>query len=574
MRFKLFVSSAVLALFVFAGAGFCETIIEITDPVSGVIDAVGFTLAKGAELNIDIVGIQFPSGKSWSAYGWIINSNSRQPVWTMDRTGERVGGSKLIRQQKDVKFLEAGSYELYFIARLPDYWSGEEGSIFNILGQVFDNDDEVKRRDLRKCYVKLTSDELVSGDYKLFTPDGGFANALIKHNQMGDEEYHATAFELTQPMSIRIYALVEFPEDYHAPVDNTWIINNETRERVWEINERDLDHAGGGDKNMVYDGEVRLDRGSYTLYCMTDDSHSFEDFNVNPPYDPINWGVTVLPGSGATVSSFRVTTLDEEKEALIDLTQMRDDDFAERTFVLDQETKLHVYALGEMSYNDREFADFGGITNLASGEPVWEMTDRNTHHAGGADKNRMFDSFITLPAGMYSAFYVTDGSHSYRNWNSAAPFDKKRYGLSIYQVGDKKPASFRLANEADITKSTGILARIAQVRDNERRRARFHIDNEANVRVRAIGEGRDGNMYDYAYIVDLQSGRDVWEMTYRRTDHAGGSDKNRIIDDEIQLQPGEYEVVFITDGSHSFGSWNDSPPRYPMDWGVTVSMVK
>ena len=80
-------------------------------------------------------------------------------------------------------------------------------------------------------------------------------------------------------------------------------------------------------------------------------------------------------------------------------------------------------------------------------------------------------------------------------------------------------------------------------------------------------------MYDYAYIVDLDSGRDVWKMHYRRSDHAGGADKNRMVRDDIKLPSGEYEVVYESDGSHSFGRWNASPPRDQMNWGITISMA-
>jgi len=56
-------------------------------------------------------------------------------------------------------------------------------------------------------------------------------------------------------------------------------------------------------------------------------------------------------------------------------------------------------------------------------------------------------------------------------------------------------------------------------------------------------------------------------------DHAGGADKNRMVKTEIALEPGEYEVIYESDGSHSFSHWNDSPPKDPLNWGVTVSMA-
>jgi hypothetical protein len=279
----------------------------------------------------------------------------------------------------------------------------------------------------------------------------------------------------------------------------------------------------------------------------------------------------VLPGRDFNPSAFKVVDVPAQDEALIELTRVRDGEFHEQSFRLSAETRLHVYAIGEMSNSRKEFADYGAIQDAATGDVVWEMTFRNTDHAGGADKNRMFDGIVTLAAGMYTAFYVTDGSHAYGGWNASPPFDRRSYGLSIYPAGDSRPPGFELVSGQDLLAGTDVLARVIRVGDDERRRARFTLDKDGWVHIYALGEGSDGRMYDYAYIIDLDRDRDVWEMTYRRTDRAGGAKKNRLYDDEIKLSAGEYEVVYESDGSHSFDRWNASPPKDPLNWGVTVS---
>ena len=80
-------------------------------------------------------------------------------------------------------------------------------------------------------------------------------------------------------------------------------------------------------------------------------------------------------------------------------------------------------------------------------------------------------------------------------------------------------------------------------------------------------------MYDYGWIENAKTGRTVWEMTFRRTDHAGGGDKNRKFDDIIDLDAGTYEVFYESDGSHSFGDWNTTPPRKPRNWGITITLA-
>ncbi len=561
---SLFLGSSVLGV----------TIAEIKNLRSGDLESVGFTLKKGADIDIDVVGIKAPRNRTMLAYAWIIDSDTREMVWELEsRRTNRFKKNSLLRKKSAVEYLKAGSYELYYSVRKREHWGWNSfnGDFLYELSNLFDGDDDfrLRKRDIRECYVKLTSNELQAADIERFEIDGGLAGALIKHTQLGDSEFIKTGFKLSQAGKLRIYSLIEQPGRNQVPVDHAWIINMETRERVWEIDKWDADYAGGSEKNQLFNDEVKFEKGKYVLYVVTDDSHSYEEFNASPPYDPINWGVTILPGQGFDKSSFSIIDVPGRGDAVIELTRARNNDFHEQSFKLSGESKLHIYAIGEMSSSHREFADYGSIVDAATGETVWEMTYRNTEHAGGASKNRMFDDLITLPAGSYTAYYLTDGSHAYRNWNSSAPFEPDRYGLSIYAAD--KTGSIKLVSEKELADNTNILARITRVGNSERRRVRFSLDKKTKVNIYALGEGMSGDMYDYAYIIDLESGRDVWEMRYRRSDHAGGANKNRIVRDDIKLGPGEYEVVYESDGSHSFGRWNASPPRDQMNWGVTIS---
>ncbi|MBU8934993.1 MAG: hypothetical protein KOO62_13485 [candidate division Zixibacteria bacterium] len=577
MKIVKALSIAVTTAILTAGSVLGVTVAEIRDLSFDDLESVGFTLKKGAEINIDALGIRVPLSRDLVAYAWIIDSDSRELVWEMrsSRT-DRYRGSKVLRGQEDVEFLDAGSYELYFSVKNKTGWSGRKKvGFFDMLGIIFDGDydDEISRRDVGECYVELTSDELSASDIDEFRPDGGFPDALVRHNQLGDSEYLTTGFSLSKSMNLRIYALIEFPESNKTPVDYAWIIDADTHKKVWQIDRWDLEHAGGGDKNQLYDDEVMLEKGTYVLHMVSDDSHSWEEFNVNPPYDPLNWGLTVLPGKNFDKSAFEIVEIPGRGEPLIEFTRVRDNRYYEQSFKLSQVTDLQVYAIGEMDHGGRDFVDYGTIMEAGTGQVAWEMTHRNTEHAGGAPKNMMFDGVITLEPGTYTAYYVTDGSHSSRRWNASAPFDADAYGLSIYAEGKGTPKGFELVDEKDLWEGTDILARITRVGDNEHRRARFELKEDTQVQIYALGEGSSGRMYDYAYIVDLDSGRDIWEMTWRRTDHAGGADKNRLFDDEILLRKGEYEVVYVSDDSHSFGDWNSSPPRDAVNWGVTLSLA-
>lgn len=201
------------------------------------------------------------------------------------------------------------------------------------------------------------------------------------------------------------------------------------------------------------------------------------------------------------------------------------------------------------------------------------MTRQNTEHAGGGEKNRGFEGMVELESGRYVAYFVTDGSHAYRDWNTGRPYNAKAYGLAIYPSDGFDDESFTIIKDSDILKDTDVLVRITRVGDRERRRENFTLDKDTRVSILAMGEGQNRRMYDYGWIEDAETGRTVWEMTYRRTDHAGGAEKNREYIDTILLEAGRYEVYYESDGSHSFRDWNATPPRHPRNWGITVSVA-
>lgn len=576
---KLMYASA--AFLILSTSSFAFPVASIEGLRSGAIEVVGIDLKKDAEIKIHAVGMRPPKGDDLNVYAWILDATSREPVWVMsNRRSDRLRGSKVLREVDDLEFLTAGKYELYMYASQHRYWNGDGLGV--LLGDLFsgkitieddDEDDPDYDRELRDCFVRLESDELAAGDISTFEPTGDLPNAIISHTRLRNSEFIRTGFHFDKEMEIRLYGVLEFPSGSRSPVDNAWITDAGSRDRVWEVNRWNTDFAGGGRKNQVFDDKVSLPRGDYVLTVVTDDSHSWERFNVAPPYDPMNWGITMLPGRDFDKGAFRLVEEPSRGDALISLVRMRDSDYKEQSFVLSSEQTVQVYAIGEYSDGSNEFVDYGGIREVGTGKLVWSMTDRNTDHAGGGEKNRMFDGHVTLPAGTYTAFYVTDDSHSFRDWNTSPPYDQDHYGLSVYPTEETRKAALELIDVDDLAGDSNILARITRVRDDAKVLESFTLDKESRVHIYAIGEGTGGRMYDYAYIVDVNSGKDVWEMTFRRTDHAGGASKNRVFADDVLLPAGEYNVVYVSDGSHSFNDWNSAPPNDPINWGITVSLA-
>jgi hypothetical protein len=248
------------------------------------------------------------------------------------------------------------------------------------------------------------------------------------------------------------------------------------------------------------------------------------------------------------------------------LTAVGDDEVLAHGFALERPLDLRVYAVGEGSSDG--MYDYGWIVDASTRQPAWTMHYGDTQHAGGADKNRVVDQVISLGAGNYIVYYVTDGSHSYESWNSARPSDPEDWGVTVMTSSARDR---RAVGPYDPKADRAILAQLIGAGDREHRRHEFTLDREAEIHVYVIGEGMDNEMYDYAWIENARTRRTVWEMTYGQTRHAGGADKNRVVNGKLKLPAGSYVVHYQTDDSHSFNDWNSSPPADLFNYGVTLT---
>ncbi len=565
------------------------------------LKTAGFELARKAHVEIDALGVRNPWSDEYAAYAWIIDANTRQVVWSQDDSdGTTVRGGhrdrrdrRMLRTHESVD-LGPGRYELYAWAGLG--YNGNFNNFrfhFSSLGKLRDLvdladshddgdvDDRRFKTALRDCYVELASNDIQKSEVKNFDPTGEVPGAVFRANRLGDHAFVEKGLRVDKPLDLRLYGTCEWPNDWREPADATWIINADTRERVWELSRRNTEDAGGAEKNRSFDTEVHLDAGRYVLCAGTDDSHSFDEFNAAPPYDPAAWGVQVLPGHSFDAAAFHVEDAPVRGEPVVDLTKVRDNDVLERRFKVNRDGDVLVYALGEWNDNGDEFADRGWITRAGSRDVVWEMKERNTHHAGGAEKNRMFDGLVKLAAGDYVAHFETDDSHSYRRWNSEAPYDREAWGLAVYPAHGMTAHDFQVSElrknddgSADkYDKPADALASITRVRNHAHEHDKFTLTKATKVHIYALGEGVDRDMADYGWIED-KNGEVVWEMTWRKTHEAGGARKNREFDGDVLLDAGTYEVHFETDGSHAYGSWNDRRPDDPSAWGITITPAK
>jgi hypothetical protein len=546
----------------------------------------GFVLTAPAELTINAVGAepwpdrlrsrddanwQEDEQTTWPAAAWILDARTRAVVWDLRSVDTRRESNGLRRFSGAVR-LPAGTYEVHY-ASYP-------ASSINLGDDLNMNLEDLVRLGRR---AKTGGPYVEKGLYKEFgiTVTGAAREASSDDLKVARAAFTASTiatvvpepnqsarrgFEVTRTTDVDVYAVGELTTD--SEYDYGWIMNVETRKRVWVMSFAGTEPAGGSATNRMAHERIRLNPGRYVAYFVNDDSHHPDDWNRVPPTDPEFWGLTLRVVDRAArraVKPFEYEPV-PEGQTIVSMIGVEDGERRSEGFVLKRAMTVRIYAVGEGTSG---MADYAWIYDAQQHKHIWTMTLDNTEHAGGAQKNRVFDDTIRLAPGSYIVYYRTDDSHSADDWNAAPPAEAKYYGVSVF------PASGRL-NRADIAPfvrpgrgDEPALAELTRMGDNERARKTFQLDAQTRLRVYVVGEGNEGLMFDYGQIED-SNGRVVWEMKYEETEPAGGAEKNRMFDGVITLRAGTYFLRYQSDGSHSHADWNDDPPDDPESWGISV----
>ncbi|HNF87347.1 MAG TPA: hypothetical protein PLC94_12065, partial [bacterium] len=534
----------------------------------------GFSVSKNSSVHIKGIGVMSDHEKwyRWNpmiAYGWIINADTRELVWTMDPSNVTSNWNSRNIVYEGNLTLAPGNYEAYYtttgqkvirISRSQSYFN----QFFKNLANVFVDDADLYEN-ADEWLLQITSDERPSnfGSYDGALPKTVFLNLCGAR----DSDYREKGFTLERDIKVKVYCNGEGQD--RRMYDYGWIAEDKSSKTVWEMRFDNTEHGGGAEKNRLYRGIITLPAGNYVATFLTDDSHSFMDWNMQPPYDPSSWGMMLSVVDERDLDFVREYKK-AKKQEILSITGVGDEQFRSEGLSLSRKTDLHIFALGEGREN--RMYDYGWIVNARDGNTIWEMRFRDTKFAGGADKNRLFDGVVSLPAGEYMVYYRTDGSHSAEDWNDDPPYNQQKWGITLSLVNNSDASSISKLNE--LPEDNNILAQIVRVGDDEYETRDFSLNRATEVRIQCIGEGRSGRMYDYGWIKNAETGQTVWKMLYEDTEPAGGARKNRSFNGVVLLAPGNYKVTFISDDSHSYEDWNDDPPNLPDRWGITVRVNK
>ena len=571
-----------------------EEILLLSDIQLNETESVTFTVKNSTDIHIAAVGAERSMGDEMYAYPWIINAQTRDMVWSMDEEFTRpIKDSETLRQYDDDLNLSPGTYTLFYHACQPYFFSGAidlsglkvslkdlDKDIEKLLEKLGIKGEEAgKKREggvaamtelSKKLYVSISGDPTVIEIADRSEP----REPILSLDQPENDAYLSEGFTLTKEMELRIYAIGEYYSSEDIMVDWGWIIDADARNHVWEMNHENTDWAGGADKNRRFRDRQIFQPGNYVAYFVTDDSHTYADWNSSPPYDPEGWGLRVYAVNPADRGYVKPYEDSRDEKPIVRLTCIGDNERVSEAFRVDEPAQLRVYAIGEYDrFNDR-MVDYAWIVQADQNRKIWVMDPPVTEPAGGDAKNRRFDGVVMLDPGEYVLYYSSDGSHSCGGgWNASPPYDQKAYGVSVFPVDQEHSPAIVLIDKDDI-RHRRALAEITNIGNNETRKARFSLTSPTRVNIEAVGEGTRHGMADYGWIENETNGDVVWEMTYRKTSHAGGAEKNRIVNQTILLDKGDYLVYFVTDDSHTADDPNDDPPEGHLSWGIVLTRAE
>ena len=379
-----------------------------------------FTVAETMPLSIYAIG-ELCSDSPCDT-GWIENVRTGERVWRLETdNSEPAGGWKNNRKFSGLVELKPGTYRMVYktdAGHAFGDWLGNPP--FDPAGWGL----TVGAAEQAVEQVKLLS---------LWNDRTPFVNMT----RVSDGEHRTITFDVGRVTPVVTYVVGELYSS-GSKFDYGWI-EDARGNRVWEMSWGASSHAGGDRKNRIEESLVVLEPGRYVANYVTDDSHSYDDWNARRPSNPERWGLSlflldeedrgsVTVGEPAAPMNATVVPVTPPNAAvLVDLTRVSNDADLSAGFELTENTEIHIHSVGEITSSER--FDYGWIED-GNGEIVWSMTRANSV-AGGGDRYRIYDGRLTLPAGDYVAYYTSDGSYAFGDFGESTPGRPQDYGIRV-----------------------------------------------------------------------------------------------------------------------------------------------
>ena len=270
------------------------------------------------------------------------------------------------------------------------------------------------------------------------------------------------------------------------------------------------------------------------------------------------------------------------QKTLIEIDDIYPEDIRMEGFVLNSDQKVDIDAVGFYYRNggNRVLLGNSWILDADSREVVWDLA--------GATSNRRnrglleFSDELSLPKGVYEVYYASFPSRSFSDINiddlgeflgsffkgwfrgNRDYYKEEMWDLfrdfKIVIKGDGESLSRDDVYELQEKQKNDAFIWISGNKKNLYKSVGFIANQSVEIEVYSIGEFIRDENHDYGWIQDAISRELVWELSYRKSEEAGGARKNRMRKSTIRLPKGKYSVVYSADDSHLPRRWNSQPP--------------
>lgn len=426
-----------------------------------------------------------------------------------------------------------------------------------------------------------------------FLAGAGAAHAkgpvLAAIKDIPDQGLYRETFSLDFPTTVEIEAVSAGAPDEKLLFSYPWLLDLNGRQVIWQMDLEDVEPTR--DDNVEGNVQLTLPAGDYALYFSAHGGpyplkkkikflKLFELGSVDVhggvmvPWDrygrPRDWRVVVR----AVDEQFPLNSLHRPARQInmgeiLAFRRVPSHQLRRAELTVREDVRLRILGVGEYWAREQAFSDGAWIEQLDGCGRIWEMTLTNTKLAGGAKKNRLFDSEVTLRPGRYLVCYATDATHAYDQWNMHPPFDPESWGLTISPA---RPIAEDAIEVRLDPPDANVFAVLDRMGDSDFDRLGFRALDGIDVCVQGLGEWSfsDGRALDYGWIEDARTLEEVWSMRFERGVYGGGEARNRRVCEQLHLPAGEYYLCYMTDYAHSSRAWANEAPYDPGAWGIAL----
>jgi hypothetical protein len=255
-------------------------IVDLGRQPSSSFNLRGIRVRKPIAVRVLALGELDNPSERFADFGWIEQARTHETVWRMTlENSAPAGGADKNREARTRLDLQPGDY-------LVCYWTDSS--------HAFDdwNATPPLHPDAWGIRVWGAGDRFDPKSVEPYEEDRD-PKILAQLQGIGDDRHATERFTIQSRVKVRIIAI---GEGTHGQMfDYGWVEEDgEGKTPLWRMRYSDTVPAGGADKNRREETETELKPGTYVLHYVTDDSHSFQDWNAEPPDQPHLWGAAVI----------------------------------------------------------------------------------------------------------------------------------------------------------------------------------------------------------------------------------------------------------------------------------------